>query len=256
MPATFFYLNCEDFPDFQPLNTETGRNFIDAKIDKLGGIDVVIFDNIQALLGGDMKDEEPWQQTLPWVRSLTRRNIGQIWAHHTGHDQTHGYGTKTREWQLDTVALMERVEDPEADIAFKLTFTKARERAPNNRADFEPTVITLTHDTWAWKKGRNLVNHGKRTGTDVALDVLNDEIACGNGTLPPYSERIPPDTRCITMEQWRKAYVPRSPAKTQEAAERAFYRAVKNLIEGKKSVGKYDRWVWAVRYADTRPTDN
>lgn len=27
---------------------------------------------------GDMKDTEPWQQTLPWMLSLTKREIGQI----------------------------------------------------------------------------------------------------------------------------------------------------------------------------------
>jgi hypothetical protein len=35
-----------------------------------------------------MKDEEPWQDTLPWIRSLTNRSIGQLWVHHTGHEET------------------------------------------------------------------------------------------------------------------------------------------------------------------------
>jgi hypothetical protein len=110
MPATFFFLNREDYPDLDPLNTEAGQKFIDdGIINAIGGADLVIFDNVQALLSGDMREEAPWQQTLPWVRDLTRRDIGQIWAHHTGHDESHGYGTKTREWQLDTVALMEEI---------------------------------------------------------------------------------------------------------------------------------------------------
>jgi hypothetical protein len=37
--------------------------------------------------------------------------------------------------------LMETIERPEADIAFSLKFTKARERTPDNRADFEAAVI-------------------------------------------------------------------------------------------------------------------
>jgi len=49
---------------------------------------------------GDMKDTEPWQQTLPWVLSLTKREIGQIWIYHTGHDETCSYGDKSREWHL------------------------------------------------------------------------------------------------------------------------------------------------------------
>jgi RecA/RadA recombinase len=63
-PVTFFFLNREDFPDLPPLNTEAGQEYIDAVIDPIGGVDFVVFDNVQALLSGDMKDEEPWQQTL------------------------------------------------------------------------------------------------------------------------------------------------------------------------------------------------
>jgi hypothetical protein len=28
---------------------------------------------------------------------------GQLWVHQTGHDETKGYGTKTRQWQMDVV---------------------------------------------------------------------------------------------------------------------------------------------------------
>jgi hypothetical protein len=246
MPATLFYLNREDFPNLQPLNTEAGQKFIDQAIVALNGIDCIILDNVQALLAGDMKDEVPWQDTLSWVRSLTQRNIGQIWAHHTGHDETHGYGSKTREWQLDTVALMERIERPEADIAFSLTFTKARERSPENRADFEPAVVTLTGDTWVSEKG-NLSGQRQRTSTDLALDILNDEIARGNGTIPTPNTRIPPETPCLNTTIWRKVFVSRTIAESPEAAERQFYRAASQLIEKRKLVGKFDHWVWPVR---------
>jgi hypothetical protein len=244
MPPTFCCLNREDFPDLAPLNTEAGQQFINHIIEAIGGIDCAIGDNVQALLSGDMKDEEPWQQTLPWVRELTRRAIAQIWAHHTGHDETHGYGSKTREWQLDTVALLERIERPEDDIAFKMTFTKARERTPDNRADFEPAIITLTNDTWTSERGGNVPS--KRKPTDLALDILKDEIARGHGAIPPPTERIPPETLCMTAGAWRKAYELRSLSESPEAAERAFYRAAKELIEKLKLVTKVDLWVWPV----------
>jgi len=102
-PRNFHALSSEDIPDFKALNTAEGQLWISALIKKLGGIDLIIFDNIMSLIAGDMKDEEPWQQTLPWVRWLTRQAVGQIWIHHTGHDETRSYGTKTREWQMDTV---------------------------------------------------------------------------------------------------------------------------------------------------------
>jgi hypothetical protein len=80
------------------------------------------------------------------MRDLTRRSIGQCWIHHT-NDDGKSYGTKTREWQLDTVVAMRRVETDD-DIAFTLDFTKARERAPHNRADFAPLTIVLRDDEW------------------------------------------------------------------------------------------------------------
>jgi hypothetical protein len=97
VPDTFYLLNREEIPDLLPLNTEAGQRLIDGVIDAIGGIDFTIFDNVQSLLAGDMKEEASWEQTLPWIRDLTRREIGQAWIHHTGHDEAHGYGTKTRE---------------------------------------------------------------------------------------------------------------------------------------------------------------
>src|SRR5262249_26222978 len=65
-PETFFALSHEDIEGFKPLNTIEGQAWMDALIKKLGGIDLIIFDNIMCLTVGDMKDSEPWQQTLPW----------------------------------------------------------------------------------------------------------------------------------------------------------------------------------------------
>jgi len=95
MPETFFLLNREDAPDLPPLNTEAGQRFIDAIIVTLGGVNIITFDNIQALLTGDDDfGAATWSRILPWIRDLTRRSIGQIWVHHTGHDETHGYGSQ------------------------------------------------------------------------------------------------------------------------------------------------------------------
>jgi hypothetical protein len=148
VPDNLLVVCRDDAPDMPPLNTPEGQRFIDDLIEKIGGVDFIVFDNIQSLLLGDMKDEEPWQDTLPWVRSLTNRAIGQLWVHHTGHDDSRSYGTKTREWQLDTVILLKRIEDISADIGFTLQFTKSRERAPHNQADFESVIITLAEDRW------------------------------------------------------------------------------------------------------------
>jgi AAA domain-containing protein len=240
----FFGFCRDDFHEMPPLDTEAGQSFIDALIEKIGGVDFIILDNVQALLSGNMKEEEPWEATLPWVRRLTGRRIGQLWIHHTGHDETRSYGTKTREWQLDTVAVAEAVERPEADIAFQLKFTKARQRTPDNRADFEPAIVVLSGDAWTSERG-NLARSGKPQARDRALTLLIDAVA-RHGTIPPASQYIPPATLCVPVGLWRRFCALGCISEGGErAADKAFERAAKKLLEQGR-VGKHDLFVWPV----------
>lgn len=245
-PATFHPMNRFDFPDMPPLNTEEGGKFIDAVIDAIQGADEIIFDNVQALTAGDQKDEVSWNGVLPWVRSLTLRKVGQIWAHHTGHGNTRSYGTKTREWQMDTVILMEPVERPSADIAFSFKFTKARERRPDNRADFEPAIITLANDTWTSERS-GLPEKKARNAKSLAFDLLAEAVA-EHGEIPPAHRKIPPDTRCINEELWARIFKTNYVSNGKPDAFRmAFSRAANSLILEQKVVGKHGEWVWPLR---------
>jgi RecA-family ATPase len=147
-PEGLIILCKEDFEDMPPLNVPKGQKWMDAFIETHGPFDFIFFDNVQALLAGNMKDEEQWAETLPWIKALTRRAIGQMWFHHTGHDESRSYGSKAREWQMDTVILMERIDLPGTDLAFSLKFTKARAKTPDNRQDFEPVTMSLQDDKW------------------------------------------------------------------------------------------------------------
>jgi hypothetical protein len=153
-PPGAYFFNKADMPGFAPLNTRDGQVAVWALIEEVERrsgqkLDAVCFDSIMALLLGDMKEEDAWRDTMPLVHALTARRIGQLWVHHTGHDTSHGYGTKTREWQMDTVARLEAIENTPPDIiAFRLSFPKARERTPTNRLDFTETSITLANDQW------------------------------------------------------------------------------------------------------------
>jgi hypothetical protein len=223
VPEDLFVISRDDFPDLPPLNTEAGQRYIDKLIETFGGVDFVFFDNVQSLLPGDMKDEEPWRQTLPWIRDLTRRSIGQLWIHHTGHDKTRSYGTKTREWQLDTVILLEAVERPTADIAFVLKFTKARERAPHNRADFDDATITLAADRWEARGG---VRRAGKMGSPSPAGrkfhaALLDAVARSGAAQPQSAGRM-----AVTMRQWvdecvRLGLLDGSPEARNQASNRA-----------------------------------
>lgn len=250
-PQTFHVLCRDDVDDMPPLDTDGGQIYIDHFIESIGGIDLIILDNIQALLAADNNyGADSWERTLPWVRDLTRRSIGQIWVHHTGGDESKAYGSKTREWQLDTVILLERIDRPDTDIAFNLKFIKARERTPDNRTDFEPALITLTNDTWTSERGGH-VRTTKRAARDRALELLQDAIT-REGIIPPANDHIPPDTHCVTEGLWRRycesgciSEGSPDPGKKAEADRKAFKRATDKLIGSK--VGKWELWVWIIR---------
>jgi AAA domain len=150
VPSGLNILAHEDVENFAPLNTPEGKHLIEAAIAKIGGVDSIIFDNVMSLISGDMREEDGWRQTLDFQHSLTRRKIAQVWLHHTGHDETKSYGTKTREWQMDTVLFGERLARPDTDVSMKLTFRKARERTPLNRADFADITVALIDDVWTY----------------------------------------------------------------------------------------------------------
>jgi hypothetical protein len=71
--------------------------------------------------------------------------IAQIWVHHTGWDASRGFGTKTREWQFDTVLLLGADTDRDADVEAKVDgedtilmhFTKNRMKTPENRSGYD-----------------------------------------------------------------------------------------------------------------------
>jgi hypothetical protein len=145
----FYVLSHEDLEGaWQPLNTEAGQKLMERQI-KLVNPQCIIFDNIMSLLHGDQKDEETWSAVLPWVLSLTRRNIAQVWLHHSGHDATRSYGTKTREWQMDNHLHFTKAEG-QSDICFDLVFKKHRDRTPETRADFADMQVSLQDGQWVW----------------------------------------------------------------------------------------------------------
>lgn len=141
--------------DFAPLNTEAGHIFLKNIIAVVGGIDVLILDNVMSLIEGDQKDEIPWSQTLPLVSYLTSKRIGQIWLDHTGHNTDRQYGSATKAWRFDAVGLMKPLDEQqsgkEREVAFNLSFDhpgKSRRRTPENWQDFESCVVKLADDKW------------------------------------------------------------------------------------------------------------
>jgi hypothetical protein len=193
-PAGFHALSHEDVEQFAPLNTAAGRSFIERFI-ALIKPDFIVFDAIMCLLAGDMKDGEAWAAVMPWVRSLTRRRIGQLWLHHTGHDENRSYGDKTKEWQLDTVMHMEAVRE-DVDVSFALEFRKARERTPATRADFQRAQIAIVGDQWTADVTASVRPGNISPAGQKFLDALHNALAGGTSEMR-YGRRA------VTLELWK-----------------------------------------------------
>jgi hypothetical protein len=139
----------------EPLNTEQGQTFIRQLCDIIRP-DVIVLDNVQALITGDLRDEVPWTETLPLVTALTTRRIGQLWCDHTGWNTARQYGSSTKAWRFDSVGIMTPLSDDDRrqrhEVAFTLSFDppagKARRRTPDNWEEFSPHIIRLCDGRW------------------------------------------------------------------------------------------------------------
>ncbi len=131
--------------EMPPLDTPRGQQWLMREIDKIKP-DVIVFDSIMSLLSGIMAEEESWTKVKLLVRKLSSMHIGQIWLHHTGHDTSHGFGTKTREWEMDTVVSLTKAGEDEARIIIE--FKKARLRTPKTVLQFRPRIIERGENGW------------------------------------------------------------------------------------------------------------
>ena len=223
-PSTVYVLCKEDVANMPPLDTLEGQRWLDALIESLGGIDFLILDSVMALTTGDLREEESWKPVIPWMLSLTKRRIGVLWINHTGHDATRSYGTSTREWQLDVVMIAEEVDDPDADIALRLTFTKARQRRPETREDFETVILCLKDDVWT---SQGAIPERNRKQGDYALVLLRRAIDEDGEKVPGEAASV----RGVTLKLWRLYCDTNelSLADSDDSRERAFRRAVQKL---------------------------
>jgi AAA domain len=242
-PEFFFALSHEDIEGFKPLNTIEGQAWMNALIEKLGGADLVIADNIMSLTVGNLKDPEPWQQTIPWALSLTKAAIGQVWIHHTGHDETRSYGDKSREWQMDTVAHLDEVKRDETDLSFSMSFRKARERTPTTRFDFQDVKIALVNDRWEHE-----LTDARRPGAigptiAKALDALTNVIA-GDQAVP-----LPGGRRAAKRDDWQAECVRLGlidPQAKPHSARTLFARFRRELVAANRIACEED-FSWLIR---------
>ncbi len=157
--------------EMPPLNTPDGKTWLWREIETVKP-DMIVIDSIMCCTSGNMSEEDSWEPIKALVRALSSQRIGQIWLHHTGHDASRAYGTKTREWEMDTVVMLtKQPEDEEFDESgmapFKLAFSKKRLCSPHNFKEFESRTVArgdngFTSEKFVPKKGGRTVSDGDR----------------------------------------------------------------------------------------------
>lgn len=254
-PETLFALCREDVPDMPPLDTPEGQEWLNGLIRDLE-IEFVILDNVMSLTAGDMSDPEAWKPVNDWMRTLTALRIGCLWIHHTGHDARRGFGTKTREWQLDTVMVGEKIEEAtDADIAIRLTFTKARQRTPDTRDDFEPCELRLIGDEW--KSTAATRRRSMPRNTNVAMQTLREAIEATGQTVPSMTG-VPNGVQGVQIAQWRDHFYRRRPLgvdddgdadelrRAKEARKKDFKRC-REALQEVETIQCVTDWYWITK---------
>src|SRR5207245_1588046 len=75
-----------------------------------------------------------------------------------------------------------KVERDDTDISFSMKFTKARERRPDNRDDFQDVKIALVNDQWEHELSRAQRPDRISPQAARALDALRNVIAGDRAT--------------------------------------------------------------------------
>ena len=128
--------------EMPPFNTSEGERWLWREIEAVKP-DAIFADSIMCLLAGTMSEEESWAPVKLLMRKISSRRIGQVWLHHTGHDTSKGFGTKTREWEMDTVVSL-----TEAESAVSMEFKKKRLWTPKTADQFKPLTIVRGENGW------------------------------------------------------------------------------------------------------------
>jgi hypothetical protein len=238
--------NRDDLGDnaMPPLNTPAGQKWLWQEINIVKP-DIIFFDNIMCLTVGDMKDDMSWEPVKPLIRNITSRRIAQVWMHHTGHDSSKGFGTKTREWEMDTVVMLTKNKDGGYgdNVSINLQFDKARLRTPSTAEQFMPKLLTCGDDGWSAETTGATVNVSKDTYDAAMLknEIMKsyDALASGenaeSGVLDP-SRRVSVDA--IRDDLARRGILERKEqfGPITPTARTRFHRAKLGLIQTRKFV--------------------
>jgi hypothetical protein len=210
--------------------------------------DVIFFDSIMCLLMGSMSDEEGWEPMKPVVRAISAARIAQVWLHHTGHDSSRGFGTKTREWEMDTVLALSKANDEDEEMQIK--FNKARLRTPATAKQFESRMVGMFNGNWTangkppprQKKARSDIETIRQAMLDAYGRLADDDGETGAGLDGAPVRKVLVDKLRDEMKS-RGFLEAKETGGLTETARSNFHRAKSDLLASVTLVER-DGWIW------------
>jgi hypothetical protein len=239
----FYGYNREDLGDdgLPPLNTEAGQAWLKREIAAVKP-DLIVFDSIMCLLIGSMSEEATWMPVRPFVRWLSSQRIAQIWLHHA-NDLGKSFGDKTREWEMEAVIKLSKVEGDETAILFE--FVKARLRTPKTAAQFLPIVIHPGH----WEFEGAAKSAGKRNEAEAVADAFLkalDRLADGITKAPGFDGKLVSKVKVdgIRDELKKRGFLEKNETGGLTDTGRSHFRRAKTLLLSTGKILENEDLIW------------
>src|SRR5262245_7827006 len=201
----------------------------------------IFFDSVMSLVDGVMAEEQSWKPMLPLIKQIARSKIAQIWLHHTGHDSSRSFGTKTREWEMEAVVMLTwlgddgRSDEPQS-AEFQLEFKKARLRDPYNYKQFATKIVKLTEDGFEFTNAA-----GRRAKATSEAEIIRrafidayDRLADGKNKEPGFdgSPVVKVAVDAIRDEMKKRGFLTLNDKSQIDAAGRKNFQRAKTSLTG------------------------
>jgi hypothetical protein len=147
---------------------------------------------------------------------------------------------------MDVVGMMERVKETTDDIAFTLSFTKARERTPENRADFEPVTMALRGSEWTYSEAKDQKTRPLSNSQKLALDALASLVAKHGDKLPP-EWGLPAGLLAIPLFTFRTELISRGIVDGSGTNPPARLKEVTNALKARGLAAERDGRIWLTK---------
>ena len=236
--------------DMLPFDTPEGQEWLWSHLTR-HGYALAVFDSIAMLTKTAMDTEEGWRTMSPLVQRISTIKCAQVWLHHTGHDTSRGYGTKTREWNMDTVVHLAKPEDDPESPEIRLEFRKARLRTPKTAHLFAAQTIQRTDTGWTAEKAPKKSGALKKTDRErkrIWFAEALDELAAGVATSPGYTGEPVRKVKLPDIRDWmkRQGHISTEDGKIP-ARERVAFQRAKEDLKAAGVIAVENETIWRIK---------